>query len=367
MAREQEIREYLHTIPETGFQEFKTSAYLAEELKKAGYAVTEKLNGQTGLVGIYDSGVPGPVMALRADIDALGHIIDGKPGAIHSCGHDGHMAMALAAAEEIMAEQIVKKGKLKVIFQPAEELGIGAYSIIESGVLDDVDYMIGQHVRPIQEAKYGQASPAMYYSASATWEVDIHGLRAHAARPHLGRNALDAAALTIVAVNSVRCNPERSFSVKATRCLCDAGATNAIPDKVHLAFDLRAGDNDTMRELQEQVRRVIENTVAMNGCTCEISAPKGLPAAQYTDDMIDLLRESIVEVLGEDGLLPPQTTPGGEDFCIYIVEKPHLHVGFFGLGCDLEPGLHAPDMHFNTAALTHGKNILVTAVRKMLG
>lgn len=367
MAREQEFREYLHTIPEIGFTEVKTAAFVAKILREAGYEVTEQLGGKTGVVGVLDSGVPGPVMGVRADMDALGHIIDGEFCAIHSCGHDAHTSMALAAAEEIIQKGLVKKGKLKMIFQPAEEIGKGAYSIVDSGILDDVDYLIGQHLRPIQEASGGQASPAMYYSASTTWQVDIIGLRAHGARPHLGYNALDAAVLAINAVNMIHCDPVKSFSAKATRCICDAGVTNAIPDKAMIAFDMRAESNPVMKEMKTKARIAIENAVSAAGCTCEITEIIDLPAAEFNDDMIQLLSDSIVEVLGKDGLLPPMVTPGGEDFCHYVIAKPHLHVGFFGLGCDLEPGLHAPDMHFNPSYLTQGKDILVTAVKKILG
>ncbi len=367
MAREQEIRSYLHTIPETGFNEHRTAAFLADALTRAGYEVTTGLGGKTGVVGVLDSGVPGPVMGIRSDIDALGHMVDGQPVAIHSCGHDGHMAMALAAAEEIIRDNIVRRGRLKIIFQPAEEIGLGAYSILDSGVLDDVDYLIGQHVRPIEEAHNKQASPAMYYSASATWEVDIVGQRAHAARPHLGHNALDAAAAAIAAVNAIHCDPRRSFSIKATRCICDAGATNAIPDIARLAFDLRAQDNDTMERMEAAGRTAIEHAAAAYECRATINETKMLPAAEYSEEMIDFLRDCITEVLGEDGLLPPLSTPGGEDFCHYVKAKPDLKVGFFGLGCNLTPGLHAPDMTFDPDALTDGKNILITAVRKLLG
>lgn len=367
MAREQDFREYLHTIPEFGLEEYKTSEFVAKTLREAGFDVTEGLGGHTGVVGVFDSGKPGPTMAVRADMDALGHIVDGKHVAIHSCGHDGHTAMALAAGEEIIKEGIVKRGKLKMIFQPAEEIGQGAYTIVDSGVLDDVDYLIGQHVRPIQEAKLGQAIAALYYSASHTVEFEIKGQRAHGARPHLGHNALHAAALAILAATGIQPNPERSFSVKATRCLCDSGATNAIPDKVLLAFDMRAGDNDTMAELNEKIKIAVENAVAAFSCTCTCKTLIDLPAAEYNDDMCELLEDSIAEVLGRENTLPAQTTPGGEDFCYYVIAKPNLHVGFYGLGADLKPGLHQPDMHFNTEALTYGKNILKTAISKVLG
>lgn len=103
---------YLHTIPEIGMKEFKTSAYVADVLKQLGYEVETQVGGATGVVAVCDSGKPGPVLGLRADMDALG-TKDG--GAAHLCGHDGHMAMLLAAAEEIMKEKLVRKGKLKLL------------------------------------------------------------------------------------------------------------------------------------------------------------------------------------------------------------------------------------------------------------
>jgi amidohydrolase len=114
---------YLHEIPELGFQEVKTSAYIADQLEKAGLKVTRNINNTTGIVAEIDSGVPGPVLALRADMDALGHIIDGVPCARHTCGHDGHSSVVLTAATALLQEGAVKRGRLKILFQPAEELG----------------------------------------------------------------------------------------------------------------------------------------------------------------------------------------------------------------------------------------------------
>ena len=101
MSRVIECYDFLHTIPELGFQEHKTAAFLADELRKAGFTVSENVGGTTGVVGVFDSGTPGPTVALRADMDALGHMIDGKLCALHSCGHDAHSAMVLTAAAEL--------------------------------------------------------------------------------------------------------------------------------------------------------------------------------------------------------------------------------------------------------------------------
>ena len=358
---------YLHTIPELGFEEHKTSAYLAQKLKEAGYSVKESINNTTGIVGELDSGKPGPVLALRADMDALGHMVDGQLCARHTCGHDGHSSIVLAVAQEIAAQGLVRKGKLRIIFQPAEELGAGALAMIEGGAIDGVDMMLGLHLRPIQECAFGQATPAVFYSASATIEAKIKGVPAHGARPHLGINALDAAICAANAVNAIHMNPGISYSAKATKLICDSGVTNAIPDDACVYWDLRAQNNETMEGLKEKAYMAIEHGVASVGATVQMRLDKNLPAAELNDEMTQLLAESIKDVLGEEGLKPPLSTPGGEDFFFYTHHNPQLKAGFMGLGANLEPGLHHPDMHFDTRALENGVCILKRGVQKILG
>lgn len=359
--------DYLHTIPELGFEELKTSAYLAQKLKEAGYQVTEKVNNTTGIIAELDSGKPGPTLALRADMDALGHMIDGKHCARHTCGHDAHASMVLAVAEELIAQGIVQKGKLRIIFQPAEELGTGALAMIEGGAIDGVDMLIGLHLRPIEECALGQAIPAVYYSASATIEAQIKGIPAHGARPHLGINAIDAATCAINAVNTIHMTPGVSYSIKATKFICDAGVTNAIPADATVYWDSRAQFNKTMDSLKEKAYKAIEHGVASVGATVKMRLDKDIPAAELDDEMTQLLAESIKEVLGEGGLKAPLTTPGGEDFFFYTRHNPKLKAGFMGLGVDLKPGLHHPNMHFDTSALENGVSILKASVCKILG
>ncbi|HWQ62520.1 MAG TPA: M20/M25/M40 family metallo-hydrolase, partial [Negativicutes bacterium] len=142
-ARVKEIYHILHAIPEVGFDEHRTAAYLAGELSKAGYSVRTGIGG-TGVTGTIDSGVPGPVIGLRGDMDALVHTVDGVEKCIHSCGHDAHSSMVLAAAEAL-AQTPPAKGKIKIVFQPAEEKLFGALSLIEAGAVDDLDILAGIH------------------------------------------------------------------------------------------------------------------------------------------------------------------------------------------------------------------------------
>ena len=354
---------YLHTIPEVGMQEVKTSAYVAAVLDKAGYRVETQIGGATGVVGILDSGVPGPVLGLRADMDALGT----PEHAAHLCGHDAHMSMLLSAAEEIMDEGLVKKGKLKVLFQPAEETSGGALSMIDGGAVDDVDYLIGMHLRPVQECRIGQAAPAMYYSSAGHVTIEVTGQQSHGARPYLGISALDAGCLIVQAANALRFNSNIVNNLKATRFLCDAGVMNAVPGKATLVFDLRSQDNDLMDTMVAQLRRAAENAAASVGASITWTVNNITPASIITPEVTDLISEVIRSELGEAALVPPITTAGGEDFFWYPRKRPQIKTGFIGLGADVEPGLHAPDMHFNHDCLPNGVKLHKGAVKKLLG
>jgi amidohydrolase len=364
-ARVEELYRILHAMPELGMQEVKTAAFLADQLRAAGYQVQTGVGG-TGVIGLLRGTRPGPVLALRADMDALKHLVDGKECAIHSCGHDAHSAMVLCAAEAA-ARHRPAAGTLKILFQPAEEILAGALALIEAGTLADVDMVVGIHLRPEQEARKGQATPALCHGASSRIEVTIEGVTAHGARPHLGVNAIDAAAAAVNAVNAIRMNPVVPSSIKATRLLAGGAATNAIPDRADLALDVRAQENRVLEELLRKAETAIAHAVATVGAQASIRIKRGAPAAEYDAGMVAVAREAIVAVLGESGLLPPLITPGAEDFHFYAQRQPGLKAAYVGLGCDLTPGLHHPQMKFDVGSLAPGVEILREIVYRVLG
>lgn len=359
-----DVYQVLHAIPEVGFQEHKTAAYLAEELKKAGFDVKTGY-GSTGVVGTFDSGKPGPVVMLRADMDALSHTIDAVEKFVHSCGHDAHSAMVLTAAK-ILKEAGIPCGQLKILFQPAEEKLTGALLVIEDGALEGVDILFGIHLRPAQEARSGQATPALWHGASYIVEATVEGLTAHGARPHLGINAIDAAAAVVQAVNAIRIDPVVPCTVKTTKLQAGGATLNAIPDLAEMAFDLRAQQNDVMDELIAKVTKAVENAAASVGAKGTVKIKGGVPAAEYDDGMVAIAREAIQSVLGPQGVLDPIVTPGGEDFHFYVKKYPNLKAGYIGLGCDLKPGLHHPAMSFDLSALPNGVKLLVEMVNRAL-
>ncbi|HHI5804269.1 TPA: amidohydrolase [Clostridioides difficile] len=186
------VYDYLHTIPEKGFEEYKTSEFVLKELEKMGFENINKGIAGTGIIVTIDSKKEGPVFAIRADMDALEFIIDGEKKMIHACGHDGHTSMLLTAAKLIKERNLVKRGKLKILFQPGEEKLYGALRVIDSGLLDDVEEMVGMHLRPGQDCRLGKEIPAMYHCASCIMEFTIKGTTCHGSKPHLGVNAVDA-------------------------------------------------------------------------------------------------------------------------------------------------------------------------------
>lgn len=223
-------------------------------MRKLGYDVTENVGNTTALTAVLDSGKPGPTVAVRTDMDCLlFKNEDGSLAPIHACGHDAHMTIALGVAK-LLQEQGLACGRVKILCQPAEEIGRGALAMLEAGALDDVQYALGYHVMPKDMARSGQIIAQINWTACTTMEGEIRGLAAHGSQPHLGVNAIDAGAAIVNAINALHSNPLLGGSIKTTRFMGGAGSLNAICDKVSIGFDLRSTSNAEMLE-QPQGRR----------------------------------------------------------------------------------------------------------------
>lgn len=356
---------YLHSIPEPPFQEYKTSAFLAEVLRTAGYAVTEHVGSETGLVGIWDSGRPGPVVALRSDMDSLQFLRDdGTPVRIHACGHDAHMTMAITAAQ-VLAEQGIPCGKLKILFQPAEEIGKGALSLTDAGAIDDVEYLIGYHVMPKDLVRAGQIIPQLNWTVCTLIEAVVKGKAAHGSQPHLGINAINVGAAIVAAINALPVDPLLGGSVKTTRFIGGADSLNAICDEVHMGFDLRSTSNKEMLHLRQRVKDIIESTANVYGATADSHIVGTCPAAEADPSLRKVTEAAIREELGDNGVVPPASITIGEDFNFFKQERPNLKTASLGIGCDLEPKLHDPQMHFDLDALPGAIRVLVNLIGKV--
>lgn len=363
-----EMYKKLHRDPELGGHEKNTAAFVAGELRRMGFEVLEKVGG-TGVVGTLRGREPGMTIALRSDMDALPMQESSglpwasrNPGAAHTCGHDANMTMTLFAAEAV-ARAGLARGTLKVVFQPAEELFLGARALLESGAISDVEEMVGVHLRPAAEARLGQAVSALRHGAARPVTMKIKGKSTHGARPHLGINALDVAVNIVNAVYAVHMNPAVGHSVTATRLNTNSTASNIVPDEAELVLDVRAAQNRLMQELLDTIERTARAIAEAAGASLDISV-RGAPAAEYDRSVVDCLTAAIEAVLGQ--AMEPFSTPGSEDFHYYAVEG-NIRTAYLGLGADLVPGLHCPDMHFKLEALPVGAKILARFVADKQG
>ena len=260
----------------------------------------------------------------------------------------------------------MKKGKLKIIFQPGEERLYGALRMIDSGLLDDVEEIVGMHLRPKQDCRLGKAIPAMYHCASCIMEFTIKGVTCHGSKPHLGVNVVDAASLAVQAINAIRVNPAIPSSIKVTNITVPGETYNNIPDEAFMAMDIRSESNEEIERIKERAVAAVTGAAAAVGAEAILRSKDGVPAAEFDQGMIELAEETIKDVLGEDGSIGIFKNSGGEDFH-YYAQKLHCKATYLGLGADAVPGFHNPNVVIDTKALEYGVPIWCRLVEKRLG
>ena len=359
---------HLHGHAEISWQEENTTKWIASKLEAAGCRVTtfEDCTGVIGEYGNFDKGLP--VVAIRADMDALWQEVNGTFQANHSCGHDAHMSMVMGLVWKLAeTPELKEKVAVKFVFQPAEEVGTGALKMVEKKAVDNVDYFFGVHLRPKEETSMGHASPVIVHGATTMYKVEIVGEDAHAARPHLNVNAIEVAAEIVNMLGNIHMDPRVPHSVKMTNITAGGKSTNIIPGKAAFALDLRAQNNEVMDVLQEKVQDIFQAVSQLYKVDINLTHEDNVPAAKTSQDAIHIMEKAIGRVLGEENVDSPLLTPGGDDFHNYTIKHPSLKATMLGLGCDLAPGLHHPYMTFNHDALMNGVNILYEAVQEVYG
>ncbi|GKV64020.1 MULTISPECIES: amidohydrolase [unclassified Sporosarcina] len=360
-CKEQILQTYreLHELAEPSWEEQRTSRYLQEKLSSAGLQVTS-FAGHHGFI----AEIPGEkegVIALRADMDALVQEVNGEIIANHSCGHDGHSTMALYTALALKNSDMQLSHTIRFIFQPAEELAEGALQMMEEGALNDVLFLGGVHVRPHTEVPFGQAAPVILHGSSSTIKGVITGTPAHAARPEEGNNPIEAASMLIQSLQRIRLTGGKKFSIKMTE-LHSGETSNSVPASARFTLDIRAEANETMEALLEKAVHLLKSTAALTETKIDYETAGYSPAAIENAAAVRIARQAIRSVLGEENTAGPCISQGAEDFHFYTWKTPHIAATMIGLGCDLKPGLHHPQMSFNTDALIYGTKILTEMI-----
>jgi amidohydrolase len=350
----------LHQQPERSWQEWQTTKRMAAKLTELGWRVQEfaRFPGFMAEIGPTE----GPVVALRTDMDALWQEVDGAWRANHSCGHDAHMTIVYGAAA-LLTDERPSDARIRVLFQPAEEVGEGALRLVDAGALQDVEMLFGLHLRPQSELALGRMSAAIRHGAAIQLDGHITGRAAHAARPHEGRNPIETAAAIVQAMATIHGDPLVPHSVKMTKLHAGGESTNIVPDSAHFTLDVRAAANDVMEVLVEQIHRRIAPIATAYDTPVAVEARSRVVAAVVGDRARALLQRAIVHSMGESALAPDVSTTGGEDFHFYTEQLPSLEATMLGVGCGLTPGLHAPHMRFETSILPEAAQIMAVAAR----
>ena len=336
------FRRLLHAHPDLSEHESPTMERIGARLESLGIPC-ERNVADTGVVGLIEGSADGPTIALRADIDALPIQEDHpqapyrsqKDGVMHACGHDAHTAILLGTAALLQSLRASLRGRVKLLFQPAEESIGGAERMIAAGCLENphVDCVLGLHVSGNLPAgqigvRYGQM-----YAASDMLTLRVHGKSCHGAHPDEGVDAILIAAHILTAVQSVvsrNVSPTDS-AVCSFGTIRGGNVRNQVADYVELTGIIRTLDPNTRLFARERVRAVCEQTAAMLGGRAELLVEPSYSPLINDDRLVDLVRQTAAERLGEQNVIPLKVPSlGVEDFAYFAAARPGC---FFHLGC----------------------------------
>lgn len=372
-------RRYLHEHPEPSFEEWNTRQFIAKKLKEFGYDDIEVNVGGGGIVAYLRGAKYGPTIAFRADFDALrieeetGLPFASKtPGVMHACGHDGHTATLLSVAKVLKEHEEELAGTVKFIFQHAEEvLPGGGKSMIDAGVLSDVDAVYGLHLRSPLE--YGTVSYCAGYAMAAPdfFNIQIQGKGGHAAHPSSTVDAVVVASYVVNQLQSIisrKKDPNQSGVLTVSTLQAGDGAHNVIADKATIKGTVRTFDPKLRNLVEEKIKSMTEGICSAHDAGCEVTYTRGYPALfnhiKETELISELFKENRKDMKVEE--IPLRM--GGEDFAYFLQEKPGSF--FFVHSGNKEKGIvyphHHPKFDFDERAMLVGGKCFMDIVSHYL-
>lgn len=365
-----DVRRELHAFPELSYEEKHTAAFIKKQLEQLGLPV-QTFADNHAVIACIDGGLPGPVIALRADMDALPITEETElgfqskqKGVMHACGHDGHMAMLLGAAYLLSAGENAFEGKIKLIFQPAEEMSPtgGAAMLLEKGVLEDVTAIFGLHVWPDIPTGVVAVKDGAMMGASDRVTIHLHGHGAHAGAPQKGVDAIVLAADVINGVGQLfsrQLDPLETATMNIG-VIHGGERYNVVARDVTLEGTVRTLSPEVRQEIPKRLQRMLAGKVAAVGGTFDLDYRKGYPALHNYPEPTGIVKQATVELLGQDFLdseiLP---TLASEDFARYLEKVPGA---FFWIGCSAAGSeyvpLHNPKFTLDEDVLPIGAQLL---------
>ena len=371
------IRRALHQIPEKGFGEHKTAHYVADRLRSIAEIDVTTGVAETGVVGLLTGRRPGKTLLVRADMDALPikeqtglDFASTHDSMMHACGHDGHMAMALVAADILAGMRDSFSGAVKFMFQPAEEGPGGAKPMIEAGVLENphVDYAVACHVWPGLPSGYLGVKAGVLMAAASSFVITVTGKGGHGAMPQLCVDALDTAVQIAGALQRLvnqKIDPLHP-SVLTVGSLHSGSAPNIIPETAELTGMFRTFDRKTWQAYPAIIEQVAQGICDSTGASCQCTFSHGYPPLENDPDMVQVMKKSMEDVVPAHQIVEPESTMGAEDMA-FILEQTKGCYFIVGTGFKGCAPLHNASFTFDEKSLLPGVETLVRFALNLLG
>jgi amidohydrolase len=377
-----EWRRHFHQYPELSNREVKTAALVAEHLKKLGIEVQTGI-AKTGVIGLLKSGKPGPVIALRADMDALpvternslpfaskekAVFNDQETGVMHACGHDSHVAILMGVAEILAKNKESLKGTVKFIFQPAEEgppAGEegGAGLMVREGALENpkVDVIFGMHIQSISPLGKITYRPAGMMAASDWFTIKVKGKQSHGAAPWMG---VDPIAISAQIINGLQTIVSRQTELTKEAAVISVGRINAgireniIPEEAVMAGTIRTLDEEMQKKIHEKIKLTATKIAESGGATAEVVIDNKTPVTYNDPALTEKMVASLEKAAGKENVMRINAVTGAEDFAFFQQKVPGL---FFFVGAMMPdqdpktvPAHHTPDFMIDERGMLVG-------------
>nr|WP_325248462.1 M20 aminoacylase family protein [Amylibacter sp.] len=369
------IRRDLHENPELQFDCHRTAGIVADKLREWGCDEVKTGIGQTGVVAVIKGkqNTSGKVIGLRADMDALPifeatglEYASKTNGKMHACGHDGHTAMLLGAAQ-YLCETRNFDGTAVVIFQPAEEGGGGGREMVNEGMMDEfgIQEVYGMHNWPgVPVGQFGIRSGS-FFAAADLIKIDVIGKGAHAAKPHDGIDTTVVASHIVIALQTIAArvaDPLESVVVSVTSFETESKAFNVIPERVELKGTVRTLSPAVRDMAEEQIKRIAENTAAAFGATANVTYERNYPVMVNHEDQTAFMGDVAKSVVGDHNVnTNMEPTMGGEDFAFMLEARPGAYI-LCGNGDGAM--VHHPEYNFNDEAIPTGCSLWANIIEQ---
>jgi amidohydrolase len=380
-----EWRHHIHQNPELSNREFKTGEYIAAHLKSLGLEVKTGV-AKTGVVGILKTGRPGPVVGMRADMDALPVVervdvpfkstvkttyLGNEVGVMHACGHDTHVAMLMGAAEVLTGMKDQLKGTIVFVFQPAEEGAPpgeegGAKLMVKEGLLKDlgIDVMFGTHINSQTEVGKVTYKPGGAMAAANRYVIKVKGKQTHGSQPWGGIDPITVSAQIIQGLQHIisrQTELTKEAAVISVGRIQGGVRNNIIPEEVEMIGTIRTLNEDMKKDIFEKIKRTATNIAEASGAVAEVDIQDGVPVTYNDPELTQQMLPSLHKSAGENNvyLIPAKT--GAEDFSYFALEVPSLFVFIGGMPKGMDPSEaaphHTPDFFIDDSAMETGVKV----------